>query len=185
MRRVAALVLCGLGLAGCGGGADYRASRRALERAGYRSVSVTVRSGAGLVVARVDGHPPGGASPDDAAATVWRTLPVRFDQLVLDTVPAHPSYRYQDLVARFGPRDPSLDRAPTQHTARSQLLGVIVVGAVLAGAGLVVGVALVRRGLRAPPEQLDQAEGSASGFGTPSPMAEGSAAADEAGEMPS
>ena len=180
------LVLCGLGLAGCGGGPEYRAPRRALERSGYRSVSVTVRSGAGLVVARVDGQPPtGGASPDDAAAAVWRTLPVRFDQLVLDTVPAHPLYRYQDLVARFGPRDPSLDRAPSQHTIRSELLGVIVLGAALAGAGLVAGVALVRRGLRAPRKQLDQAEGSASGFGTPSPMAEGSAAADEAGEMPS
>ena len=89
MRRAAALVLCGLGLAGCAGRSDYMATRRALEGLGYRNVSVTVRSGGGIVVARVDGrHPDAGSSPDAAAEVVWRTLPVRFDQFVLDTVPA-------------------------------------------------------------------------------------------------
>jgi hypothetical protein len=189
VRRVAALVVCGLGLVGCGGGSGYASTTRALERLGYRNVSVTVRSGGGIVVARVDGrHPEGGSSPDGAAEVVWRTLPVRFDQFVLDTVPAHPLYRYQDLAARFGPRDPALDRsrpAPGSGRTRSELLGVVVLGAVFAGAGLVAGTVLIRRGLRAGRRQLGQAEGPASGFGTPSPIADGSDTAEEAGEMPS
>lgn len=192
MRRVlAGVALCGLALAGCGGGSDFAASRRALERAGYRKVSITVRSGGGVVVARVTGSPPAaGASPDDAAETLWHTLPVRFDQLVLATVPAVPVYSYVELRARFGPRDASLDRRPPSEGSgrtRSELLALVVLGAALAGAGLVAGTLLIRRSLRLGRRQLDQAEGpgSALGAGAPSPMAEGSAEAAEAGEIPS
>lgn len=194
MRRIlAGIALCGLALAGCGGGggSEFAATRRALERAGYRNVSITVRSGGGVVVARVTGAaPPAGASPDGAAETVWHTLPLRFDQLVLATVPATPLYSYVELRARFGPRDAALDRRPPSESSprtRSELLAVVVLGAALAGAGVVAGTLLIRRSLRLGRRQLDQAvgPGSALGAGAPSPIAEGSADADEAGEIPS
>jgi hypothetical protein len=184
MRRVAAaLAVCGLGLAGCGAQSDYPATRRALEGLGYRNVSVTVRSGGGIVVARVDARSPIDRGPDTAVETVWRTLPVRFDQLV---VAGAPVYGYDDLVARFGPRDPTLDRSRPGDAGgrtRSELLAVVTLGAVLAGAGLVAGILLVRRGLRAGRQQMDQTEGPGSGLGAASPMADGSGAG--AGEMPS
>lgn len=192
MRRIlAAVALSGLALSGCGGGSEYLAGRRALEREGYRNVAVTVRSGGGVVVARVTGSPPpAGANPDDAAQILWHTLAVRFDQLVLATVPATPVYGYVQLRARFGPRDPSLDRRPLSETSartRSELLAVVVLGAALAGAGVVAGTLLIRRSLVLGRRRLDQAEGpgSALGAGAPSPMADGSAEAEEAGEMPS
>ena len=191
MRRIlAGVAVCGLALAGCGGAASFATTRRALEQAGYRKVSITVRSGGGVVVARVDGRSADGAGPDPAAEIVWRTLAVRFDQVVLAVVPASPILRYDDLRARFGPRDPSLDQRPPAESSgrtRSELLAVVVLGAALAGAGAVAGTLLIRRSLRMGRRQLDQAEGpgSALGAGAPSPRADGSADAEEAGEIPS
>lgn len=197
MRRVlAALALCGagVGLAGCGGGgggSEFAATRRALEGTGYRSVSITVRSGGGVVLATVAARPPDEtAVADTAAEIVWRTLDVRFDRVALAVAPTVPIFSYDELAARFGPRDPSLERpapAADDGRARSELLVVVVLGAALAGAGAVAGVVLVRRSLRLGRRQMDQSAGPGSGLGAvaPSPMADGSADGEEAGEMPS
>ncbi|HEX3621159.1 MAG TPA: hypothetical protein VHT97_02480 [Acidimicrobiales bacterium] len=192
MRRVlAALALCGVavGVGGCGRRSEFAATRRALDRAGYRSVAITVRSGGGVVFATVTARSPGGAGvADTAAEIVWQTLDVRFDRVAIAVAPGVAVLGYDDLAARFGPRDPSLDRpapAQTNGRVRSELLGVVVLGAVLAGAGLVAGVVLVRRSLRVGRRQLDQTAGPGSelGVAAPSPIAEGSD--DDADAMPS
>jgi hypothetical protein len=162
------VVLAGaFAVGGCGGkGGDQAAAdaRRALERAGYRAVAVTVRTGGGIDVARVDALPPleGAArGPDDAAAVVWRSLPVRFDRLVVSLQKTAATYGYDELSARLGPREPSLDRRRAEAArarARHELLIVVLMGALLAGGGAVAGVLLVRRGLRVGSARADSGD---------------------------
>jgi hypothetical protein len=109
-RALVLLVLTlALALAGCGRAQGMSDTKDALGEAGYREVDVSLHTGGGIGVARVDAAP-GGPPPERAAEVAWGTLPVRFDQLVVAVGPQSESYGYEALVARFGPRDPSLDR---------------------------------------------------------------------------
>jgi predicted small secreted protein len=201
LLAVAALVACSLGLPGCRTIQDLRATGRALERAGYRDVAVSARSGGGVDVVTVHAAAAPGQDPDRAAGVVWRTLAVRFDRLVVwvGTGPAS-SYAYDDLAVRFGPRDPALDRGQVGDAVgnrRAPLLATLALGALLAGAGLLSGGLLVRRGLRAGSASpgrpsrgrsrggRDQAEGPSSGPGDASPTAEASVEAEGPEAIPS
>ena len=166
VRRAAVIVLLLL-LAGCGRAEGVTDTRRALERAGFAPVDVTVRSGGGIDVVRVDAS---GEDPDRAAEVVWDTLPVRFDQLVV-TLGAGPStYGYEDLTQRFGARDPDLDRKQVSDQVVRDGLDLMLwltLAALLSVGGVVALGVLVLRGARRTrrPAADDQAEGPASGAG--------------------
>ena len=184
-RRVAALLtLATVALAGCGRAQGVSDTRQALERAGYREVDVALRSGGGLGVARVDAAP-GGPPPERGAELAWRTLPVRFDRLVVAVGAQTESYGYEELVARFGPRDPSLDRKQIDDDVVEdglQLMLLLSVGAILS-VGAVVALGVV--GLRTARRMTRQAEGPISGEGAASPTAEDSVDVEGPDAMPS
>ena len=171
---------------GCGRAEGVRDTRRALERAGYTQVDVTVRSGGGIDVVSVDA-----VGPDAERATqiVWTTVPVRFDQLVVSVGTFVSADSYEALVERFGPRNPDLDRRQiSDQVVRDglDLMLLLTLGAVLSVAGVVtLGLLVVRtargRGTVAGGED-DQAVGPISGLGDAddSPTAGASPAAAEA-----
>jgi hypothetical protein len=138
---------------------------------------------------------PDGSGPDEAAGVVWRTLPVRFDQLVVLIGTTATPYSYERLSGRFGPRDPVLDRRKAgDAVVHGGLVTVVLLGSLLAGAGGVTGAVLVARALRRArargagadgPGRRGQAGGPTSGVGDGSAMAEGSGSADDADAMPS
>ena len=147
-RRLAVVALVLVALAGCGRAQGVADTRRALEGAGYRNVDIDLRAGSGIGVARVD-TAPGGPAPDTAARVVWETLPVRFDQLIVAVGGAASPFSYEDLIGRFGPRDPSLDgKQIDEQVVRSglKLMLLLSAGAVLS-VGFVVVTALA--GIRA------------------------------------
>lgn len=200
--RALRVLVCGMalgvGLTGCRGDGGLSTARRALEGAGFRSVAVAVRTGGGIDVVRVDAVAPAGSGPDQAAEVVWRALPVRFDQLVVSVTAPAPAtaYSYERLAGRFGARDPALDRRQAGDAVVHSGLELVVIlslGAVLAGAGVAAGTVLILRGMRrsgasGPPprrRRRRQADGPISGLGSGSPTAAGSAAADDADAMPS
>lgn len=153
MRRlaVAGLVLLLL-LVGCGRAQGVTDTRRALEGAGYADVDIDLRAGSGIGVARVAAAP-GGPPADTAAGVVWRTLPVRFDQLIVAVGDASTPFSYEELAGRFGPRDPSLDgKQVDEQVVRSglRLMLALSAGAILSVALVVVtGLAVVRATKRA------------------------------------
>jgi hypothetical protein len=195
LATVLTVVVCGLVLAGCRTAEGPRATTRALERAGYRGVSVTLRTGGGIDVVTADAAGgPDGSGPDEAAAVVWHTLPVRFDQLVVLIGTTATPYSYERLSGQFGPRDPALDRRKAgDAVVHGGLVTAVLLGSLLAGAGGVTGAVLVVRALRRSRtgaraggrRRRDQAGGPTSGLGDGSPMAEGSGSADDADAMPS
>jgi hypothetical protein len=160
VRRLVALVAGALAtasllaLAGCGRAQGVADTRRALERAGYRDVDISLRTGGGIGIARVSagagGTPP---PPEEAAEVAWDTLPVRFDQLVVAVGDETSSFSYDDLERRFGPRDPSLDgKQVDDEVVRSGLkLMLALTGAAILSVGVVValGLAAVRAAKRA------------------------------------
>jgi hypothetical protein len=193
LATVLTVVVCGVVLAGCRTAQGPRTTTRALERAGYRGVSVTLRTGGGIDVVTADAAgAPDGSGPDEAAAVVWHTLPVRFDQLVVLIGTTATPYSYERLSGQFGPRDPALDRRKAgDAVVHGGLVTAVLLGSLLAGAGGVTGAVLVGRALRrargraGSPGRRDQAGGPTSGLGDGSPMAEGSGSADDADAMPS
>ena len=139
-RRLAALALALVALAGCGRAQGVADTRRALESAGYREVDVDLRAGSGFGVARVDAGP-GGPAPETAAKVVWDTLPVTFDQLIVAVGGAPTPFSYEELTRRFGPRDPSLDgKQIDEQVVRSglRLMLLLSAGALLSVVFVVV-----------------------------------------------
>ena len=152
MRRLAVAGLLILVVAGCGRAQGVTDTRRALEGAGYAEVDIDLRAGSGIGVARVTAAP-GGPPADTAAGVVWRTLPVRFDQLIVAVGDATTPFSYEELTGRFGPRDPSLDaKLVDEQVVRSglRLMLALSAGAVLSvGLVVVTGLAVVRATKRA------------------------------------
>jgi hypothetical protein len=151
---LASLALCAAALTGCRNVRGVAETRRAVEQAGYRDVAVSFGSGGGIDVVRVDASTPAGSAqpggpPDDVAAAVWRTLPLRFDRLrvsvkgpgrTVGTV-----YDHGGLAAMLGPRAQGLDRRQVGDavvTSGLKLLLVLSVAA-LASVGLVVAMVLL------------------------------------------
>jgi hypothetical protein len=152
IRRAAAVALCALLLAGCGRAEGVDDTRRALEDTGYLDVDIELHAGKGIGVARVTAAP-GGPPADTAAERVWRTLPVRFDQLIVAFGDVATPFSYQELVGRFGPRDASLDgKQVDEEVVRSglRLMLLLSAGAILSvGAVVITGLAVVRATRRA------------------------------------
>ena len=165
--RVLVVALVALVAVGCGRAEGLTDTRRALEGAGFTEVDVTVRSGGGIDVARVDAS---GGDPDRAAEVVWTTLPVRFDQLVVALGTSATSYGYEDLVRRLGARDPDLDRKQVSDQVVRDGLDLMLwltFAALLSVGGVVALGLLVLRAARRTRRRLGdvQAEGPASGLG--------------------
>lgn len=151
-RPAAVLGLLLAVLTGCGRAEGVTETRRALEGAGYADVAIDLRAGSGIGVARVE-VAPGGPPADTAAGVVWRTLPVRFDQLIVAVGDATTPFSYEELAGRFGPRDPSLDgKQVDEQVVRSglRLMLALSAGALVSVALVVVaGLAVVRATKRA------------------------------------
>lgn len=203
-RAAAALVLCGLALAGCRNVRGVAPTRQALEQAGYRDVEVSFRSGGGIDLVRVDAVPATGTPPDEqglraAGEAVWRTLPLRFDQLHVSVrapgAVVGTTFGYEELSRLFGAREPGLDRRQVGDEVVESGLKLVVllsIGALLS-VGLVVGLTLFalrnvrrRRSAARRSEDQDQADGDGSfpALGDPSPTA-GASAAEGEEAMPS
>jgi hypothetical protein len=152
-RRVAAAALCVLLAAGCGRAEGVNDTRRALQDAGYLDVGIELHARNGVGVARVAAAP-GGPPADTAAGVVWGTLPVRFDQLIVAVGDATTPFSYEELAARFGARDPSLDgKQVDEEVVRSglRLMLLLSAGAVLSvGAVVATGMAVVRAARKTP-----------------------------------
>jgi hypothetical protein len=152
VRRLAVAGLLLLALAGCGRAQGVTDTRGALEGAGYAEVEIDLRAGSGIGVARVAAAP-GGPPADIAAGVVWRTLPVRFDQLIVAVGDAATPFSYEELAGRFGPRDPSLDgKQVDEQVVRSglRLMLALSAGAILSvGLVVITGLAVVRATKRA------------------------------------
>jgi hypothetical protein len=187
-RAGVALLAAVLLVAGCGRAQGVTDTRRALEGAGYREVEVTLRTGGGIGVARVEAAAKDAPPTERAAEVAWATLPVRFDQLVVALGDQSASYSYEELAGRFGRRDASLDRRQVdQEVVESGLkLMLLLSGAAILSVGAVVvtGLLALRAGRRARRSVL-QAEAPGSGLGAASAMAEGAAASETPDEMPS
>ena len=183
-RRLTALfALLAVTLAACGRAQGVSDTTEALERAGYRDVDVSLRTGGGFGVARVDAAP-GGPPPEQAAEVAWRTVPVRFDQLVVALGPQVQSFGSEELAGRFGPRDPSLDRKQIdEDVVRDglELMLLLAVGAVLS-VGLVVALAV--GALRGARRLRGQDEGPTSGLGEGS-LTLGASETPEGDDIPS
>jgi len=179
-RRLAAILVCVLALAGCRNVHGVPETRAALERAGYRDVDVAFRSGGGIDLVRVDAVSATGELEPGAAA-VWGTLPFRFDQLHLSveapdrTVAA--TFTHERLTGLFGPRQPGLDRRQVgDEVVESGLkLMVLLSAGALLSVALVLGLTLlalcgVRRRRRSTDDQ-DDGDGSFPGLEDASPTA--------------
>jgi len=148
-------------------------TRQALERAGFRDVAISLRTGGGIGVARIDAAAQGAPPAEDAAAVAWMILPLRFDRLVVALGDQIVSFGYQDLAGRFGPRAASLDaRQVDEEVVESglKLMLLLTAGAMLS-VGAVVALGLVAlRAVRRARWSSDQA-GPGSGRGDDSPSA--------------
>ena len=151
-RRLAVLALAVLAVAGCGRAEGVADTRRALESAGYQHVNLDLRARSGIGVARVEAAP-GGPAPERAAEIVWRTLPVRFDQLIVAVGGTPAPFSYEELTGRFGPRNRSLDgKQVDEQVVRSglRLMLLLSAGALLSvGFVVVAGLAVIRATKRA------------------------------------
>ncbi|HEX2119760.1 MAG TPA: hypothetical protein VHF91_11295 [Acidimicrobiales bacterium] len=186
-RRLAAgivtLLAGALAMAGCGNARGVADTRRALERSGYEKVDISLRSGGGVDVVTVEAEPAAAPPADTAAEVVWRTLPVRFDQLVVTLGRQPATFGHEALAGRFGPRDPALDRRQIgEEVVESglKLMLLLSAGALLSvGAVVVTGLAALRAARRAwgggRQRSDDQAEGPISGLGDDSPTADSAA----------
>ena len=180
--RRAVLIALLLALVGCGRAEGVTDTRRALEEAGFAQVDVSVRSGGGIDVVRVDAT---GADHDRAARVVWDILSVRFDQLVVALGSDTSSYSYQTLAQRLGPRDPALDRKQlSDQVVRDglDLMLWLTLAALLSVGGVVALALLVLRTARRArrPAGGDQADGPASGPGDADASPTAGASATEA-----
>ncbi len=176
-------VVVALVAGGCGRARGVAGTRRALEQAGYHDVAIDLRAGGGIGIARV-ATAAGGPPAERTAEVVWATLPVRFDQLVVAIGDQTTSFGYEDLRARLGSRDPSLDgRQVDEEVVSSGLkLMLLLSVAALLSVGAVVAVGLVA--LRAARRRRQDA-GPTSGLGAGSLTAAGASASDEADAIPS
>jgi hypothetical protein len=176
MRRGLVLVLALVALAGCGRTQGVADTRRALERAGFGEVDISLRTAAGLAVATVEADGLEAPPADQAAEVVWATLPLRFDQLVVVLGDQTASFSYETLAGQLGPRDPSLDRRQVDEemveSGLELMLLLSIAGLLSLGAVVGVGLTMVRaarrrRAPRAGPP-AGQAEGPTSGLGADS-----------------
>jgi len=154
VRRAAlALVACTLLLAGCGRAQGVADTRQGLEDLGYRRAEVSLRTGGGIGVARIQADADGAPPAERAAEVAWATLPVRFDQLIVALGDQVTTYSYEDLTNRFGPRDRSLDaRQVDEEVVRSglKLMLVLSAGAILSVVAVVfTGLGAVKAARRA------------------------------------
>ena len=137
-RRAPTLALAAvLGLvvatAGCGAVRGLLDTERALRRAGFERVHITVdnRGPEDTVQvtarqARVHEDPDG-----IVAGIVWREFPFRFDRVNVFVTSVSPrSYTREELEGRFGPRAARLDRRSLEDSIRRTGLVVLVVIAV-------------------------------------------------------
>ena len=183
MKQVLVVLLAVGLLGGCGRAQGVADTRRALERTGYRYVDVSLRTGGGIGVARIEAAA-GTLGAGPAAEVAWNTLPVRFDQLIVALGSETEAFNYQELADRFGPRDRSLDgRQVDEEVIESgvKLMLLLSAGALLS-VGAVVAIALValraggRARLMTPADGRGrgarQAEGPTSGLGAASLTAE-------------
>ncbi|HJV09091.1 MAG TPA: hypothetical protein VJ653_05400, partial [Acidimicrobiales bacterium] len=69
-RRLAAIALCAMVIAGCGRAEGVDDTRRALEDAGYLDVEIDLRAASGIGVARVAAAP-AGPPAERGAEVVW------------------------------------------------------------------------------------------------------------------
>ncbi len=139
-RRVLALVAGALLLAGCGRAQRVADTRRVLDDLGYHNVDVSLRAGGSIGVARIQADPEGAPPAEQAAEVAWKTLPVRFDQLIVALGDQVAAYSYEDLAGRFGPRDRALDtRQVDEEVVKSglKLMLVLSAGAILSVAAVV------------------------------------------------
>ena len=152
IQRAAAVALAVLLLAaGCGRAEGVDDTRRALEDAGYLDVAIDLRAANGLGVARVAAAPVGPPA-ERAAELIWKTLPVRFDQLIVAVGADSTAFSYEELAGRFGPRDPALDgKQVDEEVVRSglRLMLLLSAGAVLSVGAVVGAVLAVMRATRA------------------------------------
>jgi len=144
-RAAVAVLVCLTALGGCGRAKAVDDTRQELELAGYRQVEVTLHTGGGIGVARIRAAAAEAPPPERAAEVAWKTLPVRFDQLVVSLGDQSTSFSYEELTGRFGPRDRSLDaKQVDEQVVRSGLkLMLLLSGA----AALSVGAVVVTGGL--------------------------------------
>jgi len=135
-----AVAACALAVAGCGRAQAVADTRRALERAGYRDVEISLRTGGGIGVARIDAAPQGAPPADAAAEVAWDTLPVRFDQLIVAAGAEVATFSYEDLERRYGPRQSSLDgrQIDQEVVERGLKLMLVLSGAAILSVGAVV-----------------------------------------------
>lgn len=138
---------CGLLLTGCRNVGGVPATTAALEKAGYREVSISFRSGGGIDLVRVDGTADW-PELQRAAAVVWATLPFRFDRLRMVVSAANQAgdatFSYEQMAGRFGPRPPGLDRRQVGDQVVVSGLKLVVLLSVVAllSVGLVLGLTL-------------------------------------------
>ena len=200
-RVVAAVAMCGLALAGCRNVHGVAPTRAALEEAGFRDVELSFHSGGGIDLVRVDavtatGAPPGEQGLRTGAEAVWRTLPLRFDQLLVSLrapgALVGRNFGYEELTGLFGARAPGLDRRQVgDEVVESGLKLVVLLSAGgLLSVGLVVGLTLFalrnvrRRRSAARGEDHAEGDGSFPGLEDASPTA-GASAAEGEGAIPS
>jgi hypothetical protein len=186
MRRALVLLLPILVVVGCGRTQGVADTRRALERAGFGDVDISLRSAAGIAVATVEADGLDSPPADLAAEVVWGTLPLRFDQLVVVLRGQTAPFSYQTLAGQYGPRDPSLDRRQVDEemveSGLELMLLLSVAGLLSVGAVVGVGLAMVRATRR---RGRDQAEGPISGLGADSATGGASAVAEGPEAIPS
>lgn len=193
---VLVLLLCGLTLVGCRNVQGVPAARAALEEAGYRNVDISFRSGGGidLVGVMAIGDP---VELRAVAASVWATLPFRFDRLHVTVSTAGQvgdrTFSYEQLTGEFGPRPRGLDRRQVGDevvVSGLKLVVLLSVGALLS-VGLVLGLILValrrvrRRRRSVQDEAQDDWDGSFPGLGGDDSPTAGTAGAAGPEEMPS
>jgi hypothetical protein len=142
---VTALVLV---VAGCGVVEAMLDSEEALQREGFSNPSVGLESanGSDFVNVTYDAGPHESVVDNDlaAAAVIWRTVPYRFDRVVIDGR-AYTRFR---LERELGARDPALDEETISHELRDigirALLIVAAIGIAVIGTIILIVVLVVR-----------------------------------------
>jgi hypothetical protein len=136
-----ALAAVGLALTACSSYPSTGVTPEALRQVGFRPVHLTPGQ---TVRVRVGIPSLTQGDANEAAGVVWTTLPFRFNRLDVSVdAPGggeQHTFTHAQLAARFGPRDPSLDRRTYSRgvlTAAADLLRrealpavVVVLGAV-------------------------------------------------------
>lgn len=150
---LAALVLAGLLLAGCGGaiGAFLHVDTQ-LRDAGFGSPNASFQTGGGLDDLRVTaklGADPTEESFRKVASIVWTEVPYRFDTLQVSLTGGgrtrEANYTFEDLQQAFGARNPAYNETTVGEAFVNVGKIVLIVGAVVVVVAVVLIIVLVRR----------------------------------------